>query len=311
MPYTLIEMAKGASPEAKPFIEEYARSSDILLNLPFKEVLGNAYAYTREYTLPGVGFRGYNEGFDSSIGVINPQSESMKMAGGDLDVDAAIIATMGESERAKRELMQVKSHALAWTRTFIKGDTVSDPKSFDGLQNRLTGSQLVDVAPAGGALSMIKLLEARDLVDDPTHWVMNKTMRRLITQAGFNTSVGGYITHQEDAFGRPQTMFADLPILIADEDNADAQILPFTEFSADGSSSNNCSIYCVSLMPGKVEGLNFRNIEGGFGISVRDMGELESKPVYRTRVDWHTGLAVQHGRSAARLRGIKALAMTL
>ena len=37
----------------------------------------------------------------------------------------------------------------------------------------------------------------------------------------------------------------------------------------------------------------------------RDLGELEAKPVFRTRIEWYASIALFNGRSVARLRGIK------
>ncbi|MDT2263952.1 hypothetical protein P7H12_10595 [Paenibacillus larvae] len=39
---------------------------------------------------------------------------------------------------------KTKALALTWTKTFFKGDVAQDPKSFDGLQKRLTGKQVID-----------------------------------------------------------------------------------------------------------------------------------------------------------------------
>ena len=41
------------------------------------------------------------------------------------------------------------------------------------------------------------------------------------------------------------------------------------------------------------------------GVQVYDLGELQDKPAYRTRIEFYTGLAVQGGRAAARLTGVK------
>lgn len=41
------------------------------------------------------------------------------------------------------------------------------------------------------------------------------------------------------------------------------------------------------------------------GIQVRDLGELDDKPVYRTRLDWYLSLCIYNGRSVARLSGIQ------
>jgi hypothetical protein len=42
-------------------------------------------------------------------------------------------------------------------------------------------------------------------------------------------------------------------------------------------------------------------------LDVRDLGELQTEPVMRTRVDWSPGLASWHVRSLARVQGIRAL----
>lgn len=81
-------------------------------------------------------FRGVNEAYTESTGVINPQTEPLVIAGGDLDVDKFIVSTMGIEQRSVQEAMKIKSLALAWTKAFIKGDSVTDNKTFDGLQAR-------------------------------------------------------------------------------------------------------------------------------------------------------------------------------
>ena len=48
----------------------------------------------------------------------------------------------------------------------------------------------------------------------------------------------------------------------------------------------------------------------GDGITVRDLGELQTKPVMRTRVEWFPGIALFHPRAAARLWSIADAAVT-
>lgn len=40
------------------------------------------------------------------------------------------------------------------------------------------------------------------------------------------------------------------------------------------------------------------------GVQVRDLGELDSKPVFRTRLEFYTGLAVFGGKAAARVTNL-------
>lgn len=307
MSLTLVEAAKLHSGEVirSAIIELYARNSDILRELPFMEIQGNSLKYNREETLPGVGFRGVNEAYTESTGVLNPIAEPLTIAGGYIDVDRFIDLTMGSDQRGVQTQMKVKALAMNWTKTFIKGDQQTEPREFDGIQGRCTGAQVINAGTDSGgtALSLAKLDELIDQVNEPQFLIMNKGMRRRLTQAARTYTVGGFITYTQDQFGRTQTVYNDLPILIADEDNEGNQILPFTEAAYTGNSVTT-SIYCVSFGDGKLMG-----IQNGV-MDIEDLGELQTTPAYRTRVEWYNGIAVFHGKSVARLRYIKDAAVT-
>jgi hypothetical protein len=307
MALTLVEAAKRSqNPIQSAIIEMYARNSDILANLPFETIQGNALRYNREETLPGIGFRGVNEAYTESTGILNPITEPLVIAGGDLDVDMFILKTMGMDHRSVQEAMKVKALALAWTAQFLKGDSASDPRGFDGLEVRITGDQWVKNNTVNGdALSLAKLDELIDAVENPTHLIMNKTMRRRLTAAARLSTVGGFVTWELDAFGRQVARYNDLPILIADYDNDGDDILPFTETCDGEGTAQNTSIYCVSFGTGMVTGIQNSDIDA------RDLGELEEKPAMRTRVEWYAGIACMHGRAAARLSGITNAAVTV
>jgi hypothetical protein len=299
MALTLVEAAKLHSGDImkSSIIELYARNSDVLQFLPFENISGNSLSYNREDRLPGVGFRGVNQGYTESTGVLNPQTERLTIAGGDLDVDKFIVDTMGADQRSSQEAMKVRALALRWGKAFIKGDQDSDPREFDGLQKRVQSSMIIDNHSTGAGLSLAALDEAIDAVDNPTAIIMNKALRRRLTQASRDTTIGGHVEFTQDSYGRRMTQYADLPILIVDEDEEAEQILPFNEAGAGGGSSST-SLYVVSMGEGKLIGLQ----NGDIG--VRDMGELESKPAFRTRVEWYSGFAIYHGKSVARVRGI-------
>jgi hypothetical protein len=171
---------------------------------------------------------------------------------------------------------------------------------------RLTGNQLIyaGTTDGGDALSLGKLDELIDIVENPTHLIMSKAMRRRLTAAARNTSVGGFISWDKDSFGRKIAQYNDLPILIMDTDNDGNQILGFSEVGYTGSTATATSIYCVSFGEDKLGG-----IQNG-PIDVRDLGELQTKPAKRSRVEWYPGIAVWHGRAAGRLAGISNAAVT-
>ena len=298
MALTLLEASKLNDGDVykQGVMKKFAETSDILRVLPFSAVMGGSLSYNIEETLPGIGFRGVNESYTESTGILNPQTEVVKIAGGDLDVDNFIIQTRGMEQRAVQEAMKIKALSLAWTKTFVKGDSESDPREFDGLQKRLTGDALISNGTAG--LSLAKLDEAIDAVDNPTHIIMSKAIRRYLTVAARTAAVGGNITYMIDEFGRQVSKYNDLPILIADKDNTNTDILGFTE------TSTTTSVYVVSIGEESVTGL-----ENG-SMDVRDLGELDTKPAMRTRVEWFSTLAIFAPRSAARLSLITNAAAT-
>lgn len=302
MALTILEAAKLNPGEVQrgAVVEMFARASDILLALPFKSINGNAYSYNREGALPGVAFRGVNESFTESTGVVNPLAEALKISGGDLDVDRFIVSTQGAGQRAVQESMKVKALAHEWSRVFIKGDAESDPREFDGLQKRLTGGQLIEAGSTDGgdALSLAKLDEAIDAVDNPTHIIMSKALRRRMTTAARTTTVGGHIEWTQDEFGRQVMTYAGLRILVPYSSNGGTEMLAFDEVGSGGATATATSLYVVSFGDGMLQG-----IQNG-DMSVRDLGELDEKPVFRTRVEWYAAIALEHGRAAARLRGI-------
>lgn len=303
MPMTLFEASKLVSGEVKrsAIIEMFAMGSDVMGAFPWETIPGGSLAYNVEGSLPGVAFRGINESYTESVGVINPQVEVLKISGGDLDVDKALLKTRGEGIRTQHEAMKVKALSLHITGKMINGDSATNVREFDGLRKRVTGSQLFASTGSGkGALSLAVLDEAIDAVDEPSHLIMSKALRRRLSAAAKSTSVSGELNWMKDDFGRQVAFYNDLPILIADYDDTGTRIIDFNE----GPATDEASIYVVSFGEGKVMGIQNGTIE------VEDLGELDSKPVLRTRVEWLTGMAVMHGRAAARVAQITNAAFT-
>jgi hypothetical protein len=310
MALTLVEISKAKLAAgdylASAVIEVYAASSDILRVLPFKDIPGGAFAYNMEEALPGIGFRGVNEGYTESTGVINPVIESLAIAGGDCDVDNFIIKTRGADSRGTQEAMKVKALAHRWGFTVVKGDTSGAPREFDGLQRRLQGSQVISNSgtSGGGPLSLTNLDALIDSVESPTHLLMTRAMRRLLTAAARNTAVGGFIRWEKNEFGQQMMIYNDLPILLVDMLGQQLPALAFNE-AGTGGGSTATSIYCVNFSESGVCGIQNGDPE------VIDLGMLESRPTMRTRVEWYAGLAVLHPRAAGRLRDISNAAVVV
>lgn len=302
MALTLLEASKHArSPEELAVIRELTEG-DLLGVLPFRSIPGSGIFFKREETLPDVGFRNINGSLEESYGQTSQQSEALKLFGGDIITDRAIIEMEGPEARAYQTQSKVRSMRMAYERVFVKGaEAASGGLEFDGIEKRCgaAGTTSQSFANGGGGLSFSKLDEMLDSVDaqgGSKYLVMSKAMRRSLTRAARDGVINGGIQIAQNELGRMQSFYQELPILIIDRDEHNQEILGANE------PGNTSSIYCISFGDLLTVGL-----QNG-GISVRDLGESHDKPAFVTRVEWYCGLATLNGRSIARLSGINPAA---
>lgn len=305
---TIVEYAKGLEPSVeRAFIEMFAEKADLIAALPLVAAPGGAYRYDREAALPGVAFRGINESYTPTTGVINPLVEQTFIAGGEIKVDKALIRRFGEKRRAREEKMQVKSLVRTITNKIINGSNATQVREFDGLKTRLTGTAVTanSASPGGAALSLYNLDRAISKVMEPTHIMMSKAMRDRLTQAGRNTGVGGYVSQTKNDFGQVITSYRGLPILVGYEDEVnDTVLFPFDEVASGGGSAVTTSIYVASMKEGMFSGLQVAPME------VKDMGEIDASPHYLTRIEWDFGICIEHPSALHRLTSITDAAIT-
>ena len=289
MALTLLEAQKHATTPAELAVVTELAAGPLLSTLPFRNIEGNGLFWKREESLPNVGFRNYNGSLAESYGEVSQQSESLKLFGGDIRVDKAIVELEGAEAKAYQIQARVRAMRLAWEALFINGDSNQSPAEFDGLAARIQNGSSQFFTNGAGALSLNVLDEAIDAVDaqgGSKYIVMSKSGRRALSRlARTNTQID--IVRSE--FGYQQLVYAGLPVLEVDRDNTNTAIL-------DGDPTDQ-DLYVVSFGP---EGLT--GIQNG-GVSVRELGEDHSQPQLVTRVEWYCGLALINGRAAARVSG--------
>lgn len=294
---TQLEWAKlNPTPLQSGVVEIFASTNPFMLHMPYQNIAGAAYVYNREQTLPGIAFRGINESYTESTGVINQLSDPLKIIGGDLDTDVALIAwgTGANDTRAIHDAMKVKALSLAYLKTIFDGDSDDNAKEFDGLNVRLTGKQVIEAGEDGGVLTFEMLDDLCDAVaGQPSLLLMNQKMRSRVRAMARNI---GAFTIAKDDLGREVDMYNGVPIAIVEDDADGNAILGFDE--EQGDSEATTSIYAVRF-----------GADGMFGaqtapISVRDLGEQHAKPAYRTRVEHYSTIVLEHPRCAARLKGV-------
>jgi hypothetical protein len=297
---TISEWEKlNPSPLSSGVVDIFARENPVLALMPFINIAGNAYTYNYEETLPGIGWRAFNEGYTESTGVINPTTETLKMLGGDSDFDIAQIAMqVGSSDtRAVYDALKAKALALEHLRTFFYGNSMVEGRTFDGLFTRLTGPQRISAGTNGAALSISMLDELCDAISgQPSAMYMRKgtirAYRALLRAAGGTTPE----TLMIENFGRPVIAHNGVPIFPIEEDATGTEILRADE--TQGSNSTTCSIWAVKFGPDAMHGIQTAPV------SVRDLGEIDAKPALRTRIEHYVGLVLKGPRCAARMTGI-------
>jgi len=300
MGLSLSEAKKHASNPQELAIVSELSAGPLLSVLPFREIQGNGLFWKREESLGDVGFRNYNANYSESYAEVSQQSESLRLFGGDIKIDRAILDLEGSESRAYQVQSKTRAMRLSWESLFINGDSNASPAEFDGLAARLpagdyaTNSQVIRNGNAAAALDLNALDEAIDAVDaqgGTKYLVMSKSARRHLTKQA-RTSAQIEIARSE--FGYQQMVYAGLPVIELDRDHQNAAIL-------DGTPADQ-SIYVCTFGSDLLTG-----IQNG-GVQVRDLGESTASPQVIIRVEWYCGLAMVNGRSAARLTNVDATA---
>lgn len=315
MALTLAESAKLSQDTfAKGVLETFVQTSPILDRIPFMEIAGNAYAYDEEATLPGVAFRSVNEAYTESTGTVNQKSEKLVILGGDADVDRFIQQTRSNvnDQRAEQTALKVKAISYKFQETFFTGDSSVDTKSFDGLRKRLTGKQVIDAAANGMPIlgsSNADIHQFLDKLDELLAAVpgINSANGAIYASAAIIRKIGSAMRHisydttlQQDIAGKRVMQWNGIPILEAGQTPAGKEILDTTE--TQGTATNTASIYAVKFGQGEGD-QGVTGLTNG-GVMVEDLGQLQEKPAYRTRIEFYCGLGVFSGKAAARLKGV-------
>lgn len=282
----------------------FASQNVLSTGIPIIDIQGNALAYTAETTLPTVGTRAVGSEWTAANGVLTQSSETLRVLGGTVDVDRFSVQNQSNTNvadiRASHTALKAKSLSRHFNYLFFKGDNGSDPTAFDGLEQRVGASQIVDISAGGGTLTLAKLDEAIDMCEGMGQKVIfaNRTLRRKISTLA--RAANQAVEPVTDIFGQQLGAYAGIPIYVVGKDSGNAEILDFDEDSATPGSQACSSIYVVSLSD--IDGTGV--IQNPFGIQVTDLGLLNNGTVYRTIIEWYVSMAVFNPNSAIRVRGI-------
>lgn len=303
---TLVEYGKGLEKDSvtRPLVESFARASDIFGALPFEGFSGPVYEYYREAQLTAnMAFRAINEAGTSGNGKIEPFSEAAYILDHDIDVDNAIVRRHGEGRRSQEDQLGMAKLGRLWATTFIYGDTTTNPKEFNGLKKRTsldTANLVLDnsASSGGGALSLVKLDQAIEMVNGANALIAPRQLRPLFTAAARTPTVSGNIFQTWDEIGKPKMTYGGIPVLFGYEREIEGDLLGFDEVATGGGSAVTASIYAVKFGENGVRGIQLKAMD------IKDCGLLEDQITLRTHISWDVGLLNEHAYSVARLTSI-------
>lgn len=320
MAWTLAELSKIETDTLrKSVMDTLLMNSNLLELVPWETIGTLATTIVRYKDLPSFGYRKVNEGFSESTGKFEQKVENISLGGLDIDTDKAIARAKNTiaDARAIQQVMALKSAAFQFNWKVIAGDPTTDPEEFKGLRlrvddlytegytdqkfacNSTTVGILNSEATAYAFVNDIdKLVYAID-GHNPDYLLMNKktllALRAVLRRARL-------LNQAQDMFGRYIDMYGSTRLIdIGTRADQTTEIILNTETAAGAASGGTecTSIYAVKFGIGdETWGIQ------EYPMEVTDLGELQTAPKYRTRVDWPHGLATTSPRSIARMYGI-------
>lgn len=320
MAYTLADFsAQATQPLQKAVIEIWRRESFLMDKLPIETTgtLSTEYVVTK--TLPTITARNIGEAMTESKGVLEPKSESISVLSAYIDVPREYVVaknTLG-NVRAEQTKMFSKALAFKFNDMFINGRPSSNPKEMTGIWYRLVNDfpaaqsingGAIDVSPDSATLStdsgkLIDFLNELNYAIDGHQadmFLCNKTLYLRILAA---IRLAGLWATTKDAFGREMPSFNGIPIVdIGTAGDQSTSIITDVEVAGGTALTGGAatSIYAIKMGDGYVKGFQEE------GVSVKDVGELESGIAYRTHINWGVGLYIPNPRSIARVYNIVA-----
>ena len=294
MALTLAEAAKLSNDILQTgVIETVIKESPVLQVLPFIEIVGNGLTYNRENAAATAGFFDVGDTWTESTPTFTQQTATLKILGGDADVDNFLLATRSNVQDLEAAVVQLKAKAVQqkFDDTFVNGDTAVDAKSFDGIDRLTTSGQTASMGANGGTLALAKLDELFDLVQGgkPDALLMSKRTRRTLNSLA--RAAGGFLETDRNEFGQMVQFYDGIPIGISDY---------ISDAKTVGTSTDCSTVYVLQFGEGAVAGLSAPG-----GLQVERVGSLETRDATRTRVKWYVALALFNTLKLAKLTGVR------
>ncbi len=314
MAMTLAEAGQVTVDPRLPGVISQLSVSNVLNRTPFEEVVGRAYSYNSEATLPAAAFRAVNAGYTESTGTFTTATEKIVILGGEYVVDRFLQQTSAGTVASlvlAQQDMKARSVAAKFGDAFFNGDTAVDANSFDGLKKRVSGGQVLSSGANGAAMNTdaatrLAFLDRLDalvaLVPGCNAIYASRQVIAMLRTVFRNVTINNYTVDTLTGDRVEVPTWQGIPVLDAGLRADQTQILAQNETA--GTSTNTSSIYAVNF----TDNVNTPGVVGitNRGLQVDPPRELEAKPAILGRIEFYCGLALMGATPAARLTGVIA-----
>ena len=295
MALTLAEGAKLSNDTLlEGVIETVINDSPILQRMPFIEIVGNGLTYNRENAAATAAYYAVGDTWAESTPTFTQVTAALKILGGDADVDNYLARTRNNVQDLVAAVVAMKAKAVQrqFDDTFINGDTATNANAFDGVDKLCIAGQTVSMGTNGAYPSLARLDEMIDLVrgGKPDILLMSRRTRRQLTTIARES--GGIYEQDRDEFGRMAQYYDGIPVAVNDF---------ISDAKTVGTSADCSTIYAMQFGEGGIAGLT-----GPGGLTVEQVGSLETKDATRVRVKWYVATALFNTLKLSKLIGVRA-----
>lgn len=276
-------------------IEVLATESKLLQLLPFMNVQGSGYTYNIEKNLGSAQFRKVNGGYTIAEIETIPVTERIVILGDEAVVDTYQIAVESDINNLMAIEVALRTKAIAhkFEKCFINGGSKSTTAGVpsETVANEFVGilPRYTEATPANIPTEALKLFQAQviekseDLIADldtlldmvvggADCLIMNKKTRRQLTAKG-----RAFCEYRQGEFGTQFVQYGGVDIVDVDGELLADDIIIAAKFGAK-------EAVC--------------GLQNG-GVRVTALGEMESQPQLKTRIEWFVGLAVFNPKTVA------------
>ena len=276
-------------------IEVLATESKLLQLLPFMNVQGSGYTYNIEKNLGSAQFRKVNGGYTIAEIETIPVTERIVILGDEAVVDTYQIAVESDINNLMAIEVALRTKAIAhkFEKCFINGGSKSTTagvpsetvaNEFVGILPRYTEATPANIPTEALTLFQAQVIEkSEDLIADldtlldmvvggADCLIMNKKTRRQLTAKG-----RAFCEYRQGEFGTQFVQYGGVDIVDIDGELLADDIIIAAKFGAK-------EAVC--------------GLQNG-GVRVTALGEMESQPQLKTRIEWFVGLAVFNPKTVA------------